>query len=326
MLTQFPAVLICIACFVLETTASGDTLCTRILAQSVHETRRVTPIEDPAFNQFMMTQKRNTAISRALCLPVELNHIIGCYANYNDIRALFDILPSPCERRHVIGFPSYDQMDRHYPSRKSKVDYLQSDFIAEREIGIGPPGGQVWGSSLPLQQPGTVYMFDAAGWFIKGINWSLYRRYRKPNGINWGEVKKFKNLNVLKLGCIPDITISMEDLALLPSSIKYLDVRGNRWTSKWPTEGRGYVELLLLPSGLRYFQATGCLGMRVLDLIAPQSKLTHIDVQLTGICEIFGWEDAPPQLEKLMIDEEKVQLSPEELEDLPFELVDLYDE
>ena len=66
--------------------------------------------------------------------------------------------------------------------------------------------------------------------------------------------------------------------------------------------------------------------MRVLDLIAPQSKLTYVDVQLTGISEIFGWEDAPPQLEKLMIDEEKVQLSPEQREALPFELVDLYND
>ena len=96
---------------------------------------------------FLMAQKRKDETNQ--CLPNVLYQIISEFADHNDISNLYHILRSPEDRKRVLGFTSYHEMNQELPSKRSKMEYLKKG---------GPISAHV------------VYKFTEG--FITGIHWS----------------------------------------------------------------------------------------------------------------------------------------------------------
>ena len=227
-------------------------------------------LNDPAIAKvmrlFVMSQGRH----REHRLPVEVQRIIGCFADYNDIETLFDILTSPQERKRIIGFESYDQMDRQYPSKRAKVAHLRS-------LRSRTPYSSI-----------RRFTVKGDGVSIAMIDWSAHCNQRRaPRDIVWSAMRRFRNLKLLYLNDI-GISISMTQLAQLPPSLKVLDIGGNVWV-----EPNGDLDLNLLPLGLSDFSATFCQGMNgTLKLFAPRSTLETVNVRGTNFWRVTGWTEA----------------------------------
>ena len=68
------------------------------------------PADDPLkeMRLFLLTQQN----ASTLAIPNDVLHIIGEYSDYNEIKSLFRILTTSQDRQRVIGFDSYQEMNK----------------------------------------------------------------------------------------------------------------------------------------------------------------------------------------------------------------------
>ena len=136
-----------------------------------------------------------------LHLPAELNELIFKFADYDEFRALFDLLNLASDRQQLMGFESYRDWDEAIPTRKAK-----SRFLIE----------------MSTKPDGPLFQLDKNNKTITTIDW----RYRKLNSFNWPTLRWFGSLEKLIL-CSNKLSGTI-DWAALPRSLESLVVSNNK--------------------------------------------------------------------------------------------------
>lgn len=180
-------------------------------------------------------------------LPFDVFPKIEQYADYNEIRTLFQICTSAEDRIGVLGVETYQQLHQQYPSRMAKVKYLETlRRLTVRRLSLSMMPASDWRDKyLEILQrvssgvTGTIE-FDENQNFIKSINVQSFKYYlcadgqssifvgpikdRDPKTIDWRYVGGMKHLISFNLKDL-EIGISTQDTSLLPTGLKVLNAK-----------------------------------------------------------------------------------------------------
>ena len=250
------------------------------------------------FSDYQLSQSANYPSSiRLIQNAADFLHVAMDAITTNQIKTLFDILTTTEDRKKVIGFQDYNEMNTKLPSARAKVRYLKS-IIRNHDFDLDSFDAHDYHPSA------TAFVFDDTQTIIVEIMWDRYWNGTRcdpsfdPVAINWKAVGKLKDLRGLSLNGL-SLQISMSDLERLPSSLKKLDIGRNHWK-----EFGGNLELYRLPDGLEEFEAMDCPGMDgSLNLFAPHSKLILIDLQNNEFEKILNWQAPPAGFQQIILDQ-----------------------
>ena len=244
------------------------------------------PADDPLkeMRLFLLTQQNASTLG----IPNDVLQIIGEYSDYNEIKTLFRILTTSEDRKRVIGFEYYQKMDKEYPSRISKMQYLRN---VNRGFEVDVDG---WSN--------FAFTFDATQTFIQEIcldsfwNGSEVKVEKNPATINWEAFQGFKQLRYLSLQEL-NLTVSIDDIAKLPDTLIGLKLSGNTWS--YPS---GDLNLNLLPQNLQHLWVDYCFGMDgLLRFTAPHSQLKELSIIGVEIDDIIDLYPPPPYLKQIWL-------------------------
>lgn len=190
------------------------------------------------------------------------------YEFCDEIASLFRLFTSPEDRMDILGFESYEEMNRVHPTKQQKIQHFDDAF---------------WRQSGRFH---VVIYFGNLCEFIKTICVEDKQPDDHITIINWDALAGFANLEDLKLKHL-QMPVSMDDIQKVPGTVTNLVIPGNHWTGD-------DVDLNLFPLGLKFFSANDCRGMegRMLTFPAPNSKLNlqSVSVERTDILLDVGPE------------------------------------